>query len=424
MDANRTSDDTPRMHHCRQAVHRSPLGPEALWSAIGQAIAALRLGERIRPGQEIAIGAGSRGIDNYPLVVSTVVRAVRDAGGIPFIFPAMGSHGGATADGQRELLASLGISEAAMGCPIRSSMDVVTLGRTPQGLPIFLDRHAAGAAGIIVVNRIKPHTNFRGHVESGLMKMLAIGTGKQAQALAIHKLGALALRDHMPDIGRGVIATGKVIGGIGLVEDACHATCEVVGFPGEAIEAGEAEVLARAKSWAPRLPVEDLDLLIVERIGKDVSGTGMDTNVIGRCQLVDFQAFPTPRIQIIVGLSLTEGTHGNGIGMGLCDLVTRRLRDQVDFAPTYVNVITGQCPKNASLPPVMDDDRTAILTALDYLVPGRGRRDATIIRIRDTLHLEEFQVSAALVPLLAGRPGLEIDPTPIPMAFTATGDLV
>jgi hypothetical protein len=424
MDASETDTNHPRMHRCRQRVHRAALTPDGLRAAMRTAIGALDLARRVAPGQEIAIGAGSRGIDNYPLAVASVVQAVREAGGIPFIFPAMGSHGGATADGQRDLLASLGISEATMGCPIRSSMEVVTLGTTPHGLPIYLDRHAAGAAGIIVVNRIKPHTNFRGHVESGLMKMLAIGTGKQALALAIHKLGALALRDHMPDICRGVIATGKVIGGIGLVEDACHATCEVVGFPGVAIEAGEAEVLARAKSWSPRLPVDDLDLLIVERIGKDVSGTGMDTNVIGRCQLVDFHAFPTPRIQIIVGLSLTEGTHGNGIGMGLCDLVTRRLRDQVDFAPTYVNVITGQCPKNASLPPVMDDDRTAILTALDYLVPGRGRRDATVIRIRDTLHLEEFQVSAPLVPLLTGHPGLEIDPTPIPMAFTAAGDLV
>ncbi|MFM2090115.1 MAG: hypothetical protein RLZZ127_604 [Planctomycetota bacterium] len=417
-------ESTPIMHACRQRVFTAPLAPAALDAAIGSAIAALGLAQRIRPGQEIAIGAGSRGIDNYPRTVAAVVAAVRAAGGRPFIFPAMGSHGGATGNGQRELLASLGIDEGTMGCPVRSSMEVVALGTTPKGLPIYLDRHAAAADGIIVVNRIKPHTNFRGHVESGLMKMLAIGTGKQAQALAIHKLGALALRDHMPDIGRGVIATGKVLGGIGLVEDACHATCEVVGFPGDAIEAGEAAVLARVKGWAPRLPVDDLDLLIVERIGKDISGTGMDTNVIGRCQLVDFHAFPTPRIHIIVGLALSEGTHGNGIGMGLCDLVTRRLRDQVDFAPTYVNVITGQCPRNASLPPVMDDDRTAILTALDALVPGRGRTDATIIRLRDTLHLEEFQVSTPLAAALAGRPGLEIDPTPVPMAFTAAGDLV
>ncbi|GDY13172.1 hypothetical protein LBMAG53_20500 [Planctomycetota bacterium] len=419
-----TAHRLPRMLTCRQRLYRAPLAHGTISELTRAQLAGLGLAQRIRPGHSVAIGAGSRGIANYDLVMQATVDHVKFLGATPFIFPAMGSHGGATAEGQAALLAGLGIDERSMGCPIRSSMDVVELGRSAEGLPVYLDKHAAGADAIIVVNRVKPHTNFRGHVESGLMKMLAIGTGKQAQAFAIHKIGARGLSDFMPGIGRVVLAKAPVVAGVAILEDACHATTDIVALAPQTLEADEAKLLDRVRSWSPKLPVDDLDLLICERIGKDVSGTGMDTNVIGRVQLVDFAAFDRPRIHIIVGLGLTEGTHGNAIGMGLCDLITRRLADAVDPVSTRVNVITGQCPKNGAMPPVMETDRDAIVSALEYLVPGHAPHEATVIRLADTLHLDEFQVSEALVPALAGRDGIELVGEAQPLTFAADGSLI
>jgi hypothetical protein len=414
----------PRMVRCTQRLHRAPISAADITARTRAGLARIAGDPRLGPGRTVAIGAGSRGIANYAVVMRAVVDAVRATGATPFIFPAMGSHGGATGPGQAALLAGIGITPEAMGCEIRSAMDVVELGHSAEGLPVFLDAHAARADGIIVVNRIKPHTNFRGPVESGLMKMLAIGTGKQAQAFAIHKIGARGLSDFMYGIGRAVMARAPVLAGVGIIEDACHATADIRVLTPPTLEQDEAQILAAVKAYTPRLPVDDLDLLICERIGKDVSGTGMDTNVIGRVQLVDFHAFATPRIHIIVGLGLTEGTHGNAIGMGLCDLITKRLQDEIDPQPTYVNVITGQCPRNGAMPPVMATDREAIHTALAYLVPGRDHRDATVIRIRDTLHLDAFWVSESLAATLAGRDGLTLHPPGTPLAFAADGALL
>ncbi len=416
--------ELPLMVTCRQRLHRAGLDAGAIAQRTHERLAALDLRRRVRPGMRIAIGAGSRGIANYHIVMRVVIEHLRSLGASPFIIPAMGSHGGATPEGQAALLAGLHISQTTMGCPVLATMDVVELGRTAAGLPVYLDAHAHAADGLVVVNRIKPHTNFRGRIESGLMKMLAIGTGKQAQADAIHKLGANALRDHMPDIGRAVIASGRVVCGVGLIEDACHDTCDVVALAPGDIEREEARILAKVKAWSPRLPVDELDLLVVERIGKDISGTGMDTNVIGRVQLVDFAAFPSPRIHLIAALGLSEGTHGNAIGMGLCDLISQRLRDGIDFPSTYVNVITGQCPKNAAMPLTLPTDREVVATALRSLVPGRGPREAMVIRIRDTLHLERFEVSAPLADRLRGRDGIALDGEPAPMRFAADGSLL
>jgi hypothetical protein len=237
---------------------------------------------RIEPGQEIAITAGSRGIAAMPAVLRAVVAAVRARGGRPFIFPAMGSHGGGTAEGQRELLAGLGISEAAIGAPVRATMEVVTLGQTPAGLPVYLDAYAARADGIIVVNRVKKHTNFDAPIESGLCKMAAIGMGKHTQAATIHQYGNSGLAEHIVPVAEVTFARAPVLAGLALLENARGELAELVGLPAREIVAAEPALLRRAKALSAKLPFHDIDIAVVERLGKDISGTGMDCYVIGR----------------------------------------------------------------------------------------------------------------------------------------------
>lgn len=418
------NDRLPPMRRCHQRLRHAPLADDAVVRQVREGLLGLAsVRARIGPGRRVAITAGSRGIDRIDLVTRATVDAVKALGGEPFVFPAMGSHGGATPEGQREVLATLGITEATMGCPIVSSLEVVTLGSTPSGIAVYLDRHAAGADAIIAVNRIKAHTNFRGPLESGLCKMLAIGAGKHAQALAIHAHGSAAFATHIPEVAREVLARAPVVAGVGLLEDAGHRLAEIAVLPPDRLEAEERRLLAAHKAAMPRLPVEELDLLVVERIGKDVSGTGMDTNVIGRTRLLDLVAFPSPHITVIVALGLTAATKGNAIGMGACDLVTRRLADAVDPDKTAVNCLTGMSPQLAALPIVRPSDREAIGDALRYLLGAIPPSRLRVIRIRDTLHLETFEVSAAVAAELAGRDGITIAGEPAPWTFAADGTL-
>jgi len=417
------SSALPRLARVRQRLVSAALDRSAIVAAVQREFAALDLGPRL-VGRSVAIGAGSRGIANYALVVGTVAGCVRAAGGRPFIFPAMGSHGGATPDGQRAVLATHGITEPTMGCPIISDLAVDTVGHTARGLPVYLDRHANAADALIVINRVKAHTNFRGPVESGLCKMLAIGCGKHAQALAIHNHGVTGLRDDMPEVARVVLASGKVAAGFAIVEDGHHQTARIAGVAPADFHARESQLLVEAKRLSPRLPVDACDLLIVERIGKDISGTGMDTNVIGRCRLVDFAAFPTPVIKIILALSLSADTHGNAIGMGLADLVTRRLADAVDRRTTNVNCITGHSPGMGALPIVADTDHEAVRLALDFLLGPDAVSTARIIRIRDTLNLGEMEVSERVLGDLRGREGIEVIGELATMRFAPDGALI
>ena len=284
----------PVMRTLVRDAYSAPLADDDLHAYLAQALPPVTAG--LAPGARIALTAGSRGIDGYDRVLAATVAWLKQADFAPFIFPAMGSHGGATAEGQREVLATLGITEATMGCPIHSSMEVVELGQTDHGVTVYLDRYAADADAIIAVNRIKAHTNFRGAVESGLAKMLAIGAGKHAQALAIHAYGVDGLKIHMPQVAAQVMAKAPVIAGIGLLEDGAHHLTEVYVVPAAELLSREAELLERSKQWLPRLPVQQCDILIVDQIGKDISGTGMDTNVTGRCRLLISSVFRSPRL--------------------------------------------------------------------------------------------------------------------------------
>ena len=361
----------------------------------------------IRPGASIAIAAGSRGVANIARIVKATVDFVRNANARPFIVPAMGSHGGATAEGQTELLASYGITEQTMGCPLRATMDVVELPNEGLATKLFMDRFAWESDGVIVVNRIKPHTDFHGDFESGLVKMAVIGLGKERQAFEMHSFGVAGLRDLVPQAAKRLLATGKILAGIGIVENAYDETALVEAVPAAKILTREPQLLVLAKQNMPSLPADELDLLIVDRLGKNISGTGMDTNIIGRMHIVDEPEPASPRIKMIVVTNLTDESHGNATGMGFADVVTQRLRGKINFPVTYKNARTAGFPDRAKLPLVADTDREAIDIAL-RAAGCRGISEARVVRIIDTLHLEELLVSDAALAALRGAPNIEV----------------
>lgn len=362
-------------------------------------------GVRLPAGAEVAVAVGSRGLRDLVTVVGCVVAWVRHQGALPFLVPAMGSHGGATAEGQREVLVSYGLDR--LGCEIRSSMDVVELPQGASPVPVVMDAHAAAAAATIVVNRVKPHTDFTGTYESGLVKMLAIGLGKRVQAEAVHAHGVRGLRDLVPLVAREVLARGNVVLGVGVVEDDADRTMLVEALPAARVLQEEPRLLEMARRHLPRLPVDELDVLLVDRMGKDVSGVGMDTNVIGRRLIAGEPEPSAPRIGMIACHALTPASHGNATGMGLADVVTKAFAAQVDGDVTRTNVVTSGFLLRGKLPVVADDDRHA----WELCLRGAGVRDlgaVRAIRIVDTLHTADLWVSRPVLGLLEATPGLSV----------------
>ena len=357
-------------------------------------------------GGEIAIPGGSRGIANYREIMRAVVDWVRSRGAKPFIVPAMGSHGGATAEGQVQVLADYGITPESMDCEIRSDMEPVELPGDGCPIPVYFDRNAAAAAGTLIWNRIKIHTCFHGDYESGLMKIMAIGLGKHKQALAIHGKGLHGLRDLMPQVARQVLRHANIIGGIGIVENSYEETCRISAVPAARIPEAELEWIAESRRRTPRLPLDELDILIVDRMGKNISGTGMDTNVIGRMGVPGLDNPATPRIGIVVVRDLTDESHGNALGVGLADLCTRRLFDKIDLAPMYENLFTSTFLDRGKLPVVGGTDWETLAFAARACRTDHVER-LRILRIRDTLHLDTFHASPAAAALIEGRPGIE-----------------
>jgi hypothetical protein len=404
------SEDTPlpplyRVRQIWQAV--DAIDPR---ERVAQQLAGLGLVEQIRPGMRIAVTAGSRGIRDIVPVTRAAVDWLRAHGAEPFIVPAMGSHGGATAEGQTKLLASLGITAEAMGCPIHATMDVVELGRIADGTPVFMDRFAYEADGVLAINRIKAHTSFQGPIESGLAKICAVGLGKRPGAETAHRTGVYGLKYQVVPMARMVIERGKVLGGLAIIEDAREHTADIVGLPPAAIgAAGETALLERSKQLMARLPFERLDVLVVDEIGKNVSGTGMDTNVIGRLPIPGEPPPTSPIINVIVVLDLTPETHGNANGIGLADLTTAHLAQQIDFRTTYINTLTaglvGLC--KGGLPITLPTMRDAVSTA----VKTCGQPDPAAVRlarIRNTLLIEELLITPALLEEAQAHPGLEV----------------
>ena len=387
----------PRMIRVKQAFQGPTVEnvPGAVRAALGQ------LELSVKAGQSVALTVGSRGVVNIDAIVRATVEHVKALGARPFIIPAMGSHGGGTAEGQRSVLEHYGVTEATMGCPVHATMDVVQVGEA-LGLPIWLDRYAAEADWIGVVNRIKPHTGFTGDIGSGLLKMMTIGTGKHRGAVQAHRANIrLGYERMITELGAGMLRTGRIAFGLGVVENGYDETALVQAFlPGE-LEAGERALLRKARAWMAKLPFEVLDLLIVDEIGKEISGTGMDTNVIGRHATWFERPFTSPRITFVLACDTTANTYGNANGIGLADFTTRRLADKIDWEPTYVNALTACSPGGPKLPAVLDSPREAIAVALSCLGLERVEQ-ARVVRIQNTLRLTEVEVSEALAAELAG----------------------
>lgn len=356
---------------------------------------------QIAPGARIAITSGSRGVANIARITKAVVAAVKAKGGEPFIIPAMGSHGGATGEGQREILESYGVTEEAMGCPIHSSMEVVELDSGGLELPVFMDKYAYEADGVILVNRIKPHTAFHGDYESGLVKMSVIGLGKERQASALHSFGIYGLKTLMPKVARQILATGKILLGVGIVENAYDETAMIEALTPEEILRREPELLNIAKAMLPSFPLNDIDVLVIDNIGKNISGSGMDPNIVGRMRIRGEPEPESPAIKVIVITDLTEASHGNACGIGLADVVTRRLANKVDWDATYMNGVTSGFYEHFMLPIVATTDAQA----LEWGVRASHdpHKPKKIVRITDTLHLGEMYVSEAALGEIKGK---------------------
>jgi lactate racemase-like protein len=411
----------PKIVRLRQRFERPRV--EDVTAAVASALERLDLGRRVRPGQTVALTAGSRGIANIPLVLRETVAFLKRLGARPFLIPAMGSHGGGTAEGQRRILESYGVTEAFVGAPIRASMEVVTVGATPEGFPVFLDRLASEADHIGVVARVKPHTGFHGAVESGLLKMMMIGLGKHVGALAYHRI----LLEHPFDlvvrsVGRVMCARVPVAFGLALVENAYDETAIIEAVAPEDFEAREEHLLHEARRRLPRLPWREADLLIVDEIGKDISGSGMDTNVVGRKRA--FRQSPPedqPAMRLIFVRGLSARTHGNATGIGLADFTTTRLVKAMNYRATVVNCLTAGYPDGAFLPVHFETDREATDAAL-AIIGTRPPEEARVLRIRNTLQVEEVEASE---PCFAAPPRTDVTRLgeARPLEFDGRGDL-
>jgi hypothetical protein len=341
----------------------------------------------------------------------------------PFLVPAMGSHGGGTAEGQAAVLAHYGVTEGSMGCPVKSTMEVEQIGEV-LGLPIWLDRYAAEADWIGVINRVKPHTGFTGEIGSGMFKMMTIGMGKHRGAVQAHRANIrLGYETMITALGREMLKCARIAFGLGVVENGYDETALTRAFlPGD-LETGERELLRQAKAWMAKLPFDPIDLLIVDEMGKDISGSGMDTNVIGRHTTFFERPFTNPKITFIAVCGLTSNSYGNATGIGNADFTTRQLADAVNWEPTYINNLTACSPGGGKLPPVLDTAQEAIGVALACL--GLDRiEDARVVRIKNTLHLTEVDVSETFLPEVSKRDDLMPAGEAEPLAFAADGSLL
>jgi hypothetical protein len=388
--------------------------------ATEEALSRLRLAEVVR-GARVAITAGSRGIRDIVPILRAAASHVRRCGADPIVVGAMGSHGGGTSEGQRRVLTHLGITEDTVGAPISTAMETIVIGHTPEGLAAYCDRVAASCEGILVVNRIKPHTGFFDPFGSGLMKMLGVGLGKVEGASQIHRQGPQSLAQSIMAIAQVFLARGTVIGGLAVVENSYDETAIIEAVaPGELIDR-ELSLFQQARALMPGLPADELDVLVVDEMGKNFSGAGMDVNVIGRVRVQGLPEFSSPRIGRIVVLRLSGASEGNAQGIGLADLVTQRLVDAMDRRATWLNTITSTFLQRGFIPVTLPTDCDAIAAAFDTLGIGDPQA-ARVLRISNTLHLERVLASRALVELLDGQSGIEVG-APVEWAFTPAGDL-
>ena len=409
----------PRMAHVRQIFPADAVAD--VEAALRTQLRLPHVAQTIRRRARIAVGVGSRGLAELPLLARVVVDELKHAGASPFIVPAMGSHGGATDEGQKALLAALGVTEASAGCPIVSSMETVQLGTLDGGMPILIDRNAMEADGIVVINRVKPHTSFSGAVESGLAKMIAIGLGKQKGADAVHAPGFGEMAKNVIEIAKAKLAKAPILFGVATVENAYEKIAKVEAIPVSQILAREEQLLIEAKRNMPRILFNPLDVLIVDKMGKEFSGTGTDPNITGRAS-TPFVA-PAQKVARMVILDLSDRSKGNATGVGLADVCTKRLFEKIDREATYANHITATVLAHAKIPMIMDSDRLAIQAAIKTC-NLRDLAHVRVVRIPNTLHLEHIEISEALLDDAARDSAIEMSGAPSAWTFDAAGNLL
>ncbi|HUJ74889.1 MAG TPA: lactate racemase domain-containing protein [bacterium] len=410
----------PRMVNVRQKFDTVRL--DSVTRAVAEQFQRPEVRAKVKAGQTIAVGCGSRGVANIGEAAKAVVAELKALGAKPFIFPAMGSHGAATAEGQKQVLAGYGISEAESGCPVRATMDTVELGRMEDGTPLYMDKYAAEADGVVLINRVKPHTNFRAPIESGIVKMMTIGMGKIMGATTLHTHGMDRFGEVLPRAARLIMAKKNILLGVGLVENAHDETALLEVMPTEQILTREPHLQAQAKAMMARLYFDEIDVLVIDEMGKNISGSGFDPNVTGRnCRFIEWEA--KPLVKKIVVLGLTEETHGNATGVGLADVITMRLFKALDVGATYANVITAAFTDAGNIPIVMNTEQEAIALAVKTVVRVKPA-DCKIVRIRNTLELTDIQVSEPLLEhVRRDAQHFEVRGAPMPFRFDAQGQL-
>jgi hypothetical protein len=418
----------PRMLRVRQFFDPEHIERRDIPQAVAAHLSRPELGDPVRSGKRYAITCGSRGVANIAIITKAIAGFVKSRGAYPFVVPAMGSHGGAGAEGQRALLAAYGVTEEFLGCPILSSMETVLIGETEpatggegrgERYPVRIDKNAAEADGIIVAGRIKPHTDFRGPYESGIMKMRAIGLGKREGAEICHQNGCGRMAEMVPLFGKTIIKNAPVVLGFGILENAYGETCKFAALrPGE-IEAEEPALLEEARSHLPFIPFESADVLVVDRIGKDISGDGMDPNITGASPCSPWVTGGIRANRTVV-LDLTEETHGAALGIGAAHAITRRLFNKIDYEATYVNAVTSRGVDFARIPCILENDREALQFALRTCLGGDPARPR-MVRIADSLHTGTLWISEAMEG--EARDRLEIQSGPEPWPFDVKGNL-
>jgi Lactate racemase N-terminal domain len=413
--------DVPLPRMVPVKVSFDPAHIEDVAAAVVEQLRQPEVRSKVKPGMSVAVGCGSRGVANIAQAARAVVGELKALGAKPFIFPAMGSHGGATAEGQRAVLEGYGISERFVGCPIRATMETQELGRMDDGTPIYMDQFAAEADGVVLINRIKPHTNFRGPMESGIVKMLTIGMGKIMGATTLHAHGMDAFGEVLPRAARFILARKPILFGLGLVENAYDDTALIEAIPPERLFERETELQAKAKAMMGRLLFDAIDVLVIDEMGKDISGAGFDPNVTGRPNR-DMGPWDGPQVKRLVVLDLTEGTHGNATGLGLADVITMKIWQKLDVASTYANVITSCYLDGGAIPIMMNTEEDAIKLAVKTAIRVKPA-EARIVRIKNTLELSRILVSEPMLEDVKRHPQMEVAGAPAQLRFDADGNL-
>lgn len=408
------------MFRVRQKFSHDHIEPERIPHVIAELLSEEKFASRVRPGMRIAITAGSRGIANVALTTKCIADFVKSRGAFPFVVPAMGSHGGATAEGQREILAGYGIVEDYIGCPVVSSMEVKKIGVNDEGGDVYIDKNAAEADGIILGCRVKPHTAFRGPYESGMMKMMAIGLGKQFGAEKCHEAGFKNMAKNVPLYGRCILKNAPVLFGVPVIENAFDETCKITAVAAEDIEREEPELLKEAFSYMPKIRVDSCDVLIVDQIGKNFSGDGMDPNITGTfCTPYATGGIDAQRVAV---LDLSPETHGNGIGLGYASATTKRVFNKLDLASMYPNAITCTVLGGVRIPIVMESDRETIQVCIKSC-NEIDKSNPRVVRIPNSLHLEHIMLSESYWAEAEANPDIVIESEPEYMPFDEDGNL-